>query len=240
MSSTAYWYMTRASGVVALLLLTGTTVLGVADARRFSRLRWPRFVIDGLHRNIAMLALVFLAIHVVTSVLDSFAPISIPDAFVPFIGAYRPFWLGLGAVALDLLLALVVTSLLRGLLGLRAWRTVHWLGYACWPVALVHTLGTGSDVKSAWMLALSLACLALVGAAVVVRTLTAVGVTGPGRALAFGTLAGFGLFLALWLPSGPLGSEWARRSGTPANLLGSATAHSTAAGETVSQPGVLP
>jgi DMSO/TMAO reductase YedYZ heme-binding membrane subunit len=226
MSSTVYWYMTRASGVVALLLLTATTVLGVVDARRWSGLRWPRFVIDGLHRNLAMLSVVFLAIHVVTSVLDSFAPISIVDAFIPFLSAYRPLWLGLGAVALDLMVAVWVTSLLRDRLGLRAWRAVHWLAYACWPIALVHTLGTGSDVNGGWMLALSLACLVLVFAAAVVRTLTALGFTDPRRTLALGSLVGFGVFLAVWLPSGPLGSEWARRSGTPTHLLAHASARS--------------
>ena len=71
------------------------------------------------------------------------------DVVVPFVGAYRPFWLGLGALALDLLAALIVTSLLRARIGLRAWRAVHWVAYACWPVALVHGLGTGSDVAPA-------------------------------------------------------------------------------------------
>jgi Ferric reductase like transmembrane component len=208
--------------------------------RRWSGLRWPRFLIDGLHRNIAMLSVVFLAIHVVTSVLDTFAPISILDAFVPFISSYRPLWLGLGAVALDLLLAVFVTSLLRNRLGLRGWRAVHWLAYVCWPVALVHTLGTGSDVKSGWMLTLSLACLVLVFAAAVVRTLAALGVKDPRRALLLGSLAGFGVFLAIWIPSGPLGSEWARRSGTPANLLSNASAGASTTEENASSAGVVP
>ncbi|HTR73507.1 MAG TPA: hypothetical protein VMG80_07915, partial [Solirubrobacteraceae bacterium] len=74
------WYLTRATGMVALLLLTGAVVLGVLDVRRFSSGRWPRFVVDALHRNVALLAMVFLGLHIATSVLDSFASISWLDA----------------------------------------------------------------------------------------------------------------------------------------------------------------
>ena len=115
-----YWYLTRSTGAVALLLLTLAIVLGVIDVQRWSTPRWPRFVVDSLHRNVSLLAMAFLGLHILTSVLDSFAPIALIDAFVPFVGSYRPFWLGLGAVAFDLLLAVIVTSLLRHGWGLPA------------------------------------------------------------------------------------------------------------------------
>ena len=134
----AYWYLTRSTGAVALLLLTAAVALGVVDVRRWSTPRWPRFVVDSLHRNVSLLAMAFLALHIVTSVLDSFAPISLLDAFVPFAGSYRPFWLGLGAVAFDLLLAVTITSLLRQRMGYASWRAIHWLTYASWPIALLH------------------------------------------------------------------------------------------------------
>ena len=117
----AYWYLTRSTGTVALLLLTGAVVLGVIDVRRWSTPRWPRFVVDSLHRNLSLLAMVFIALHILTSVLDSFASISLLDAFVPFAGSYRPFWLGLGAVSFDLLLAVTITSMLRRRLGYSSW-----------------------------------------------------------------------------------------------------------------------
>ena len=98
--------------------------------------------------------------------VDGFAPIGWLDAVVPFHSPYRPLWLGLGAVATDLLIALVVTSLLRGRIGYRAWRAVHWTAYACWPVALVHGLGTGTDTKLGWVLVLYLGSLLAVVAAV--------------------------------------------------------------------------
>ena len=127
-----------ATGVVTLGFLTASVLLGILTSFRWSSATWPRFVVEFVHRNVSLLVLVFLAIHVVTVVLDSFAPIRWIDVLVPFISAYRPFWLGLGAIALDLLLALVVTSLLRHRIGFRAWRLVHWMAYACWPVAVLH------------------------------------------------------------------------------------------------------
>jgi len=216
----AYWYLTRSTGAMALVLLTGAIALGVLDVRRFSTPRWPRFLVDSLHRNVSLLAMVFLALHILTSVLDSFAPISLLDAFVPFAGSYRPFWLGLGAIAFDLLLAVTITSLLRQRMGYASWRAVHWLTYASWPVALLHGLGTGSDVKSTWLLAISIGCIAVVLAAVLARAFSGRPENLAPRSAAVGGAAIFSLFLLLWLPSGPLGSEWARRSGTPAALLG--------------------
>jgi methionine sulfoxide reductase heme-binding subunit len=216
----AYWYLTRSTGAVSLVLLTVAVALGVADVQRWSTQRWPRFVVDSLHRNVSLLAMVFLVVHILTAVLDSFAPISLVDALIPFAGAYRPFWLGLGTGAFDLLLAVTVTSLLRQRIGYASWRLIHWLSYASWPVALLHGFGTGSDVKNGgWLLALSVGCLAVVLAAVLARVLS----SWPGnvalRGAALGGAGAFSLFLLLWLPGGPLGSEWARRSGTPSSLL---------------------
>jgi predicted ferric reductase len=215
-----YWYLTRSTGAVSLLLLSFAIVLGVADVERWSTPRWPRFVVDSLHRNVSLLAMVFLVVHILTSVLDSFAPISLTDAFIPFVGAYRPLWLGLGAVSFDLLLAVTITSLLRQRMGFASWRAVHWLTYASWPIALMHGFGTGSDVKSGvWLLALSVGCLAIVVAAVLARVIRGWPGNLAGRTAALGGAGAFALFLLVWLPGGPLGSEWARRSGTPPSLL---------------------
>lgn len=213
------WYLTRGAGAATLLLLTASVVLGILNVRRWRAERWPRFVLEGLHRNISMLVLVVLALHILTTVLDSFAPVDLKDAIVPFVSRYRPIWVGFGALALDLLLALVVTSLLRQRLGHTAWRRVHWLAYASWPVALVHGLGTGTDATATWFLALSAACLVAVWVATWVRVRASSFVvegwrTGALSALTLGPLA-----LAVWLPNGPLGSAWARRAGTPAALL---------------------
>ena len=152
--------------------------------------------------------------------LDSFAPISLVNAVIPFTGTYRPFWLGLGALSFDLILAVIVTSILRRQIGHSTWRAVHWLTYAGWPIALLHGLGTGSDVKSTWMLAISIGCLILVIGAVLVRVAAGWPDHLAQRSAALGAAGIFTLGLFLWLPGGPLGKEWARRSGTPAALLG--------------------
>jgi hypothetical protein len=133
--SHALWYLTRASGVVALLLLTWTMVLGVVSASRWRSERWPRFAVADLHRNLTLVALLFVATHVVANVVDSFAPIAVQDAFIPFVSPYRPLWLGFGALALDLLLVLTVSSLLRKRIAYRAWRLLHWAAYGVWPLA---------------------------------------------------------------------------------------------------------
>jgi len=228
-----YWYLTRSTGVVALVLLTVTVVLGVVDVTRWSTPRWPRFVWDSLHRHVSMLVLVFLGLHIITAALDSFAPIALLDAVLPFIGSYRPFWLGLGAVAFDLLLAVAITSMVRQRLGHRAWRITHWLAYACWPIALLHGLGTGSDVKSAWSLALTVICVVAVVIAVCVRTLPGWPEHRRVRGGALALTAILPIGLVLWLPGGPLGHGWAARSGTPISLLASsAPSASTAAAAT--------
>jgi predicted ferric reductase len=225
----AYWYLTRSTGAVALLLLTVALVLGIVDVRRLSTAAWPRFVVDSLHRNASLLAMAFLAVHVLTSVLDSFAPISLLDAFIPFAGSYRPLWLGLGAVALDLVVAVMITGVLRQRLGYGSWKAIHWLTYASWPIALLHTFGTGSDVKSGWLLVLSIVCLLAVLGAVLARVLAGWPRHVRLRGAALGGAALFSIFLIVWLPGGPLGKEWARRSGTPTSLLG----HHAQSGSTV-------
>lgn len=226
----AYWYLTRGTGTVALILLTLSVALGVANSRRLRTERVPRFVVDAVHRNVSLLAVAFTVVHIVTSLLDGFAPITVVDGVVPFVSVYRPLWLGLGAVAFDLLLAVVITSLLRRRLGYRAWRATHWAAYASWPVALLHTLGTGSDVKFGWMLAICLLCLSAVLAAVLVRATAGWPGRMGARLAALLGCAALPLGLIVWLPSGPLTKGWARRAGTPSYLASGSTRASRGTG----------
>jgi sulfoxide reductase heme-binding subunit YedZ len=225
LAPTAYWYLARATGIVSLVLLTASVVLGILGPLRFTVPgRWPRFAIDTVHRDVSLLVIAVLVIHIVTSVLDGFAPITLVDAVIPFGSSYRPLWMGLGAFAFDLLLALVVTSLLRRRLGYRAWRAVHWLAYASWPVAVLHGLGTGSDTKALWNLALTAVCLLAVVTAVWARIQAAAPLYGGFRQAAVALTIATPIGLAIFTLAGPLQSGWARRAGTPANLL----AHTTA------------
>ena len=165
----AFWYLTRGTGIVALILLTGSVALGIANVRRVRLPGAPRFVTLGIHRTASLLAVVFVAVHVLTAVADGYVPLTIVDAVVPFSSAYHPLWIGLGAISLDLLLAVVLTSLLRRRIGYRAWRLVHWTAYASWPIALLHSIGTGSDAGSLWMIALILVLVGVMIAAVLAR-----------------------------------------------------------------------
>ena len=216
------WYTARATGVVALILLTLTVALGVAGSTRLSTPGLPRLVRSGLHRNISLLSVAFVATHVLTTVLDPYASISITSAVIPFSSHYRPFWLSLGTIAFDLLLALVLTSMVRTRLSYRAWRAVHWLAYASWPIALWHGLGTGSDSKLSWLLILDALCVLVVAAAALWR----LQLLPPGRTRVIGRAATAAIVVAtvVFAAVGPLQSGWARRAGTPASLLGSAHA----------------
>ena len=162
MNSLAVWYLMRASGVVTTVLLTGVFALGIATTKRWHPPRLPGFVTVALHRNVSLLAVVFLALHIGTAVFDHYARVGLMAAVVPFTAGHSPLWVGLGALSLDLVAALVLTSVLRRRIGLRAWRVVHWAAYLAWPSALAHGLGMGSDRGSAWLQAISGTCIAVV------------------------------------------------------------------------------
>ncbi|MFI5260929.1 MAG: ferric reductase-like transmembrane domain-containing protein [Candidatus Limnocylindrales bacterium] len=171
MTDQVLWFATRGAGAVSLLMLTGVVLLGVLSVHRWQGPSWPRFLTAGLHRNLALLSLVFLAIHIVTAIVDPFTALGLAAAVVPFASSYRPLWVGVGVIAFDLLLALVVTSLVRARLGHRTWRAIHWVAYAMWPLALAHGIGSGSDNLAPWMLALDVLCVTVVSVAIVLRVL---------------------------------------------------------------------
>jgi hypothetical protein len=230
------WYATRGTGAVTLVLLSASVVLGIAETRSWRPFGTSLFAVGSLHRTLSLLALALLAVHVTTTALDPFPPISLLTAVVPFTSSYRPLWLGLGAVAADILIALVLTSLARRRLGFGAWRGVHWFAYLCWPVALLHGFGTGSDAKTTWMLVLTLCCVTAVLVALAGRLAAT---TTPPRVR---TLASAGTAVALvaaiaWAVQGPLASGWSRRAGTPAAVLAAFGAVPPAGSRHPAQPG---
>lgn len=195
-------------------------MLGIATTTRREGQAWPRFLSARLHRNLSLLSLVFLELHIATAVLDPFAHLRLRDAVIPFVSSYRPLWLGLGVVAAELVAALAITSALRSRLSYRVWRTLHWVAYACWPLAVLHGAGTGSDVRTSWFTVLDVVCVGAVFSALVGWRL----VHGWPRAAAFRLSAALGsgvavVALALWMANGPLAPGWARTAGTPADLL---------------------
>ena len=201
----ALWFTTRGAGVATLVLLTATVVLGIATSLRWEGRATPRFVIASLHRNLSLLAILLLALHIATSVLDPFAGITV---------------LGLVFFSPDL----AATSLMRGLIGPRAWRLVHWLAYASWPIAVIHALGTGSDQQQPWLLGLTVGCVAAVLAALTHR-LVGGGRrrTVPVRALAAAAALVATATACAWAVRGPLQPGWAARAGTPTTILSAST-----------------
>jgi predicted ferric reductase len=172
-ASTVPWYVSRATGVVALLLLTAVMMIGILINRQGRLPGLPRFAVTNLHRNLSLMAVVFIVIHVVTAVLDGYVSIPLVSGIIPFTSGYEGFWLGLGAISLDLMLALIVTSLIRGRLSRRLWKAVHWLAYASWPIAFAHSIGSGTDLQGGLLLGLAVVCAVALAAALTWRLVTA-------------------------------------------------------------------
>lgn len=230
------WFATRGAGTATLLLLTATLTLGVLTASGSRSWIWPRFLSAGLHRNLSLFTVVFLLVHITTAVADPYAKLGWRDATIPFVSPYRPLWLGLGVVAGELLLTLVVTSLIRPMVGHPVWRAIHWLAYVSWPVGLLHSLGTGSDAKAAWSIALAVACTVTVVGAISWRLSVGTPQTAPLR-------VGMGVAMAVllagtsaWAADGPLRAGWAKRAGTPTSMIAAPPKPSAAAQPTPSLP----
>jgi sulfoxide reductase heme-binding subunit YedZ len=204
--------------MVLMLVLTASVVLGVLTERGWRGRRLPGFVVAGLHRNLALLAVPLLVLHGLTMVLDRYARLGLVDILVPFASPYRRVWLGLGVAAGELMLAVVATSLLRHRLGHTAWRLVHWVSYAVWPLALLHGLGTGSDTRAAWALLLYLGCAGVVVLAAAARLLE--DDDAPAwRVWSVVALLVAGVGVGIWVVAGPLQPGWAAAAGTPAALI---------------------
>jgi DMSO/TMAO reductase YedYZ heme-binding membrane subunit len=225
----ALWYLTRASGLVSLILLTATVVLGIVASVGWTSTRWPRFLSQSVHRNLSLFCLALIGVHVVSTVGDGYVPIGLMDAVIPFRSPYRPIWVGFGALAFDMLLAVAVTSGLRRRIGVAAWRGVHWLAYACWPIAALHGLGSGSDPRLPGAVLVFVACTGSVAAALVWRLASGRART-PARRVG-GAVAGAAvlLIIVVFAAVGPLRPGWSHRAGTSASLLAQLAAGSTVA-----------
>ena len=236
----AVWYLTRASGLTAFVLLTATIVLGVVASIGWTTERWPRFLSQDIHRNVSLLCLVFLGVHVATTVLDGYVPIGLIDVFLPLHSPYRPIYVGLGALGFDLLLAVLVTSALRHRIGYGSWRFVHWLAYLCWPIALIHGLGSGTDTQLPVVLGVEAVCTFAVLGSFAWRLTT-------GRTLPIGprALAGTGavvmtLVIVGFTALGPLRPGWSHRSGTSPAVLAQLAAKNGTAATGSSATGTVP
>ena len=192
-STSPLWYTTRSTGIIAFVLFTITTILGlVATQRQLATRSWPRFATQALHRNASLLGVVFLAVHVVTTILDSYVDVSWWSAIIPFTSSYDRYRVALGTIASDTLLLVIITSLVRTRIPEKVWRYVHWAAYGLWPMALLHFISEGTDGSLAlgspaspkWGFWLGMVCLVLVSAAAVARWTLGNAPAGPVRSVA--------------------------------------------------------
>lgn len=214
-TSNLLWYIGRGSGITAYLLLTFSVVLGIALSRRWYSPHWPRMVVDGLHRWLTTTFYIFVAIHVVTMLLDPFTHFRVIDVTVPFASTYRPIWLSLGIIGTELSIAAGASVWVRKWIGYRTWHVLHLLAYPIFFMSLLHAIGTGSDTKTAWATVLYAGSFILVAGATLWRLIevpawrTGVIVTTLVTAIA----------LVSWGIGGPYASGWAKAAGTPGKLL---------------------
>lgn len=169
MSSETLWALGRGNGIVALAFMTLSMALGVATRSARPLLTLPRFGVADVHRFVALAGTLLVALHLGLLFMDPYAKLKVIDFVVPFLGAYRPIWQGLGTVAVDLLLVIIITSLLRQRLGVKTFRVIHWTTYLLWPVAMAHALGNGTDTGHVWFMAFAGVCAVVVAVAVVFR-----------------------------------------------------------------------
>jgi len=161
------WLATRATGEISLVLLTVVTVMGIATTKGWASSRWPESVVTLLHRNISLLSVVFLGVHIGTTIIDGYVPIGWLDVVIPFQTTYKTLWVGLGTIAFDLMLAVIITSLIRRRIPPTLWKGIHWASYLLWFVAVLHGLGSGSDQLLTRVVAAAMTLLVI--AAVIAR-----------------------------------------------------------------------
>lgn len=211
--SAVTWETARAGGFAAYALLSLAVVIGLVLSNRWHSPRWPRVITNELHGYLSLLALVFLAFHVLAVAVDPFTHFGLAEVLVPLVSHYRPLWLGLGLVALYLLLAVWVTTLLRRRIGHRAWRRTHVLAFAVYGAATVHGLGTGSDTRTAWGTAVYVSSVTLVALLAARRLLVPVKSSAQPRPLLAAGSAAAVIAISAWATTGPYAAHWGSHSG---------------------------
>jgi predicted ferric reductase len=148
------WYVARAGGMLAYLLLTSSVCAGLLMSGKAHGKRWPRFAVEDVHRFLGVLTGAFIVIHGAAFLIDGFLPFTLAQELVPGISPFRPLPVALGIVAAELLAALAVANHYRTQLSYRFWRRTHYLNFAVWGLALVHGLTAGTDSGTTWALML--------------------------------------------------------------------------------------
>lgn len=199
----AVWYVARAGGMTAFLLLTASVVLGLLLSGR-AGLGWPRFALQDVHRFAGMLAGTFIAVHGLGLWLDDYFDFSLTSLVVPGTSPYRPLAVAAGVVAAELLVALALTNRYRTALSYSFWRRAHYLNFAVWLLALVHGVTAGTDSDTVWALVVYATAVAAVTGLMAWRVLQVRRAPAWALVLWSGLAAVLGVELMVSLAAGPL------------------------------------
>jgi DMSO/TMAO reductase YedYZ heme-binding membrane subunit len=211
--SAVTWDTARAGGFAAYILLSLAVSVGLVLRNRWQTPKWPRLITNELHGYLSLLALVFIVVHVLAVLVDPFTHFGLAEVLVPLVSHYRPVWMGLGIVALYLLLAVWVSSRLRSRIGYGMWRRIHVLAYGVYVAATIHGLGTGSDTRSVWAPIVYASSVVVVGG-LAARRLLVPAARGQRRRPALAAVGGGIVVLAtVWAVAGPLAAHWGARAG---------------------------
>ncbi len=206
------WYLTRATGIVSMVFLGLIVLLGIATATKVTPKGFGKFLGPELHRRLSLTALIFLAVHIVTAVLDPFVKVGWVASLVPFASAYRPLWIGLGTIAFDLLLVVIATSVIRHRFAHGIWKRIHYLSWAIVSLVLFHAIGTGSDVQLKIVEVIYVAFIGALGLAAIFRARRGSALARPQRTMALFGVFGLPVLLFGWAVMGPLKVGWAKAS----------------------------
>lgn len=171
LTSPYIWYTSRTTGVVSLVFLTLVCVFGILVSTRVGGRRIGRFEINELHRSVSMTAMIFVAIHVITTVIDTYVPIGWISSVVPYTSSYKRLPVAIGTVAFDLMLAVWLSSIVKERLNFTTWRALHWGAYLAFANAALHAYTVGTDAHARWCLYTLYGCLGLILCAVAWRIL---------------------------------------------------------------------
>jgi len=209
---TLTWDIARIGGFTAYGLTLASVVIGLVLSMKVKSPRFPRFVTNELHRFVTLLAVVFMVVHGIAVALDPFIKLGPVELLVPFASHYRPVWMALGITGGYLLLAVYLSERIRSRIGYSWWRRLHTLAFVVYLFATIHGLGTGTDSRTPWAIALYAGGALVVGGLLVYRLWPtgAVGRLRPtvllGSALAI-------VAVSAWAWRGPLAPGWAAAAG---------------------------
>ena len=171
LESQGWWLASRASGVVALVLVTFSVGIGLAMASKVMRGPGLSRKLMALHEHTALLGLIAIAVHGITLLGDSWLKPGVAGVTVPFVLDYRPFFTGLGIIGGYLAMLLGLSFYLRQRIGAKLWRKAHRATVAVWALGLVHAIGAGSDATAIWFRWWVIATTPLIGGLLVIRVL---------------------------------------------------------------------